>query len=785
MNKQLNTPVRVDQISVSAIDDFPNISLKFKNVYVEESFKNSSDPLIKADEVRFSFNLLEVYQGNYEVKKVKISGSEVFLRVTKQGVNNYEIFKATNKNSENSKVSLDLSSVTLDNLSFNYTSHRSNVSIECFTKETQAAINIRDQKYFIKSIGEVELVELMVNEKAFANNKLLNINSELIYDDDRKFVDFKNSILKINGSDFTTYGNYSFTESQTIDFFLEATQTNLETILAILPERISKNLEKYKSSGGLSFDLNISGEFDEKKLPKLTMNFGLLDSEISYPENNIQIQNALAEGKLDIPDLSQPNKGVLEFYNIKGSLESKPFEGSLTMKDFANPYVALDFEGLFEGLSLANFLGLKNFNSISGELKVDFEMTGRINDLKKKETAANVKTSGEIEFKNLSFEHKSFYYPLKQLNGNLLFNTNDVAISGVTGYYGSSDFLVNGFFKNIIAYALFENEPIGIEADLKSKFINLDELLKSDQNSTDYNFKLSPNLLLKFNCNVDKLSFRRFKPFNISGDLQIKNQVAYTRKLAFNSSGGKATLSGIADASKRNIVDIESSFEVDNVNIDSVFYVFENFNQDFLIDQNLRGKIKANVETSLRLNSQLKLLPESLSATISTSIIGGELNDFEPMQKLSKYVEEDKLDHLTFSELRNEIFIENKTIYLPQMEVSSNVSTIKIGGTHTFDQQIDYHVVAPLRNKEKIDPDEAFGAIEEDVEGRSKLFLKIVGTTSNHRIVYDKKRVKEKIVQDLKKEMDELKRAFKNKGLDKKKAIELEEDDYFDWDDDS
>ncbi|MEL7003582.1 MAG: hypothetical protein AAFN93_12735 [Bacteroidota bacterium] len=108
---------------------------------------------------------------------------------------------------------------------------------------------------------------------------------------------------------------------------------------------------------------------------------------------------------------------------------------------------------------------------------------------------------------------------------------------------------------------------------------------------------------------------------------------------------------------------------------------------------------------------------------------------------------------------------------------------INIGGTHTFGQKIDYSVVAPLRSKKKIDPDEAFGAIEEDTQGRTKLYLKIIGTTSDYRIIYDKKEVKKKIISDLKKEADELKRAFKEKGLKKKKTVELEEDDYFDWDD--
>jgi hypothetical protein len=185
----------------------------------------------------------------------------------------------------------------------------------------------------------------------------------------------------------------------------------------------------------------------------------------------------------------------------------------------------------------------------------------------------------------------------------------------------------------------------------------------------------------------------------------------------------------------------------------------------------------------MTLNEKLKLFQETLIANISTTIKNGELNNFEPLHKLDKYLDDDNLNRLRFADLKNDIHIENKIVYIPQMEVSSNVTTIQISGTHTFDQRIDYRVIAPLRSKKKIDPDEAFGAIEETNTGNTKIFLKIVGTTDNYSVIYDKEAVKKKIVSDLKKEVVELKEAFKLKGKIKKKEIELTEDDYFDWGD--
>jgi Asp-tRNA(Asn)/Glu-tRNA(Gln) amidotransferase B subunit len=64
---------------------------------------------------------------------------------------------------------------------------------------------------------------------------------------------------------------------------------------------------------------------------------------------------------------------------------------------------------------------------------------------------------------------------------------------------------------------------------------------------------------------------------------------------------------------------------------------------------------------------------------------------------------------------------------------------------------------------------------------KSRLFLKITGTTDDYRIQYDTEAVRKKIASDLKKEVQELKEAFKSKSRKQQKEVELSQDEYFDW----
>ena len=68
-----------------------------------------------------------------------------------------------------------------------------------------------------------------------------------------------------------------------------------------------------------------------------------------------------------------------------------------------------------------------------------------------------------LNLQNIGLVYGADKIELQNLTGNMQFNNNDLALSNVTGKVGNSDFLLNGFFKNIITFLLFENQPIGIE----------------------------------------------------------------------------------------------------------------------------------------------------------------------------------------------------------------------------------------------------------------------------------------------------------------------------------
>ncbi len=800
-NKSLNTPVHVGAIEVNAFDKFPMIALTFNQVRIEESFPNSQENLLKADRVHFTFNPISLIRGDYSIRQVHLENADLSLKIDRQGRPNYAILKesGTGKKSP-SKIQLRLNRIHLINTHFTYQNEALAQNVDVHTPSLRASLQNQGTYFDIAAEGQLKSNVLNFDSISYLKGKNWLIDAKFSYDGAKGNISFSPSSLKLSGSkaSFLVYGGYRFGKINTVDLFMEGESANIQTLLQLLPEKWVQPLSAYKSKGEVFFDLELGGAISKNQSPGLKVDFGFKGATVFHPGTKAQIQKANLIGSFETSSLRDLHKASLSLKEMEGILEGTPFRADFEMKNLEDPIVKLDFKGELEVVSLLKFHPIEAIRSATGKVEIDIELEGRLNDFKNKSTAQRVNTSGEIGMQKIGIDMGNEDLMLNDLSGSLIFNKSDLAISDVSGRLGRSDFLLNGFLVNIVTYFLFEGQPLSIAADLKSEFIDLDALLSerfqedipestSAAPVTDtvaYSLSIPENLVLSFDCNVEQLHFRRFHPEHIQGKLKVKEQLAALQKISFNALGGNIKLNSLVNTRNPDRMTAKSDLTLYRIDIDSIFYVFENFNQDFLVDRHLKGQIYAGIMSEMAFDKNLNLDNKSLTADISTSIKNGELNNFEPMQMLSKYVRQENLDHLRFSDLANDIHIENETIYLPEMEIRSNVSNILISGTHTLDQHIAYTVVAPIRNKERIDKDEAFGAIEEDASGRSKVYLKILGTTSDYTILYDTKSVKKKIIKDLKKEVKELKDAFKSKGKTEKKDKELEEDDYFDWDED-
>lgn len=775
-NKHIDTPIDVGKIDISVFSHFPNISIDLQNVTIKESNNEHKGILGKAKQISITFNALDVVNKNYSINGLHLSDVELNLEIDRNGVPNYLFYK---KDSASEGGMFALKNLTGEKLKIDYLDQNSGYHVAVYVKNAKSRLTRLDHLLKISARGGLVSDEIRVDKRVFLNNKVIDFETNFELDLQKRIYNFKKGKLYVDQGEFEVSGKIDVAQKN-IDLNIDGVNTTFRTINSLLSSDLSKYFNDYNSKGSVYFSGQVKGNYSQNSNLQTTVKFGADHASFFHPQYKKQINNVSLIGNFTTGETNKPSNYILDIKDFSCELEEKLLAGSMTLNNFDDYRIDLSLKGEADVNSLLLLFPKKYIKAAFGNLKMDVHINGK---LKNPKLTDNLMADGEVELKNVSFVLTGEKLPFNKINGSLMLRKNDLAISDLRGYVGNSNFKLNGFIKDISKVLMAKNREYKMQADLQSSYLDFDELLKSNFASRDttknntYEFRISPMISLDFNCEIVHLKFKRFHGRDMKGQIEVNKQIVVLNNVYFSSMGGRVNVSGSVNSKKDNLVETISEVNLNNIDVDSIFYVFKNFNQDWLVDKNLKGQLDTDIYLYMNFDKNLALNSESLVADIETSIANGELNDFEPMMKLSKFVEEESLSKMRFSRMTTEIRIENRMIYLPEMEIGSNISNILISGTHTFDKDIDYHLKVPLKNFIRI---RKMRDYNQNARKGMSLLLKITGNTSDYKISFDTKALKDSFKKDFLDEGAEWK-DLKMTGSQVEEEIPEFEDEYFDF----
>jgi hypothetical protein len=219
----------------------------------------------------------------------------------------------------------------------------------------------------------------------------------------------------------------------------------------------------------------------------------------------------------------------------------------------------------------------------------------------------------------------------------------------------------------------------------------------------------------------------------------------------------------MVDASQKGKLLLSCDGKINKVNVNKLFYEFDNFGQNSMKDENLKGSITSDVQFAGVWSSNLKPNIPKMYASADIKIEDGELLNYAPMKGLSRFLKVSDLDDVKFATLHNHIEVKDRVVHIPAMEIKSSALNIIASGEHTFDNVIDYHIrlllsqILSQKAKKAKKENEEFGVVEDDGLGRTNLYVNVTGTVDNPVYTYDAKGVKAKLAVDFLKEKKNLK----------------------------
>ncbi|QHL88291.1 hypothetical protein GU926_12955 [Nibribacter ruber] len=794
-NKHIKTKVAVEKIDVSLWEKFPQVAISLQNVEITEAVPGSTAPLAKLKNIHSTFSLWDLVWGEYRIREIYLEEGEVHVKVLSNGEVNYLFYQSADT-AQTGKLSFDLQGITLRKVHVLYVDAPLQQRYDVQAHLMKAALTLEEPLVNIKLKGNARVNTIRLAGNEYLKQKELTLGSQLSVDAERKHVALQPSELRVGKAQYQFGGTIDYANKTHLDLALEGKNTDVQSLVALLPRQATQSFAQYQSQGDVYFKGTVTGEASHKKSPAIQVSFGCRQASFFHPEYQEKLEQVSFTGRFSNGTLRNSQTSVVELRNIKGQLRGKPFSGEFVYANFLNPDVQAKLKADLDVAHVFGLFPVKEVKNGSGRALVDFSFAGNLRAFKANPRGAGISTSGEVQLQNVSLLFSQHPLPFKGVQGTFQVRRNDVAISDLKGTIGETDFLVNGFLKNALGYLFLDNQRLRVEADFKTRYLNLDQLLaasttappvKRPSGKVDaygYALNMPAHLELDINAAVTSLKFRRFKAKQLHGNVRLQNQVISSPNIAMQVVGGRFQVQGSVDA-RQPLIKINSTANIQDIKVDSLFYAFEDFGQAFITQRHLHGTLTARIESELFFDHHLNAREDLMQAEINTTLRDGQLLNWAPLQKMSTFISRGELANLRFSEIKNNFYIQDRTIYIPEMEIKSSTSrfnNITLSGMHTFDQQMDYKLKIPLSGatKAKRDKDERFGVIATTATASPNLFLTIKGREGNFKVAYDQERVKAKIAADLKTEKQELKELFQGKKKEEKKAVKPTTE-YFDF----
>ncbi len=776
LNKHLNSEVKIDpkNIDLTIISTFPDCSIEFKEVLMLEALPGKNrDTLLYAGKLNLHFSVKDIWNKKYNIQKINLKSGVIKLKVLKDGSNNYKFWKenATDVKTENGSLRFDLKRVEIADSRLLYKDRKHVFKTELDIDHLIFRGSFADADYELGTEAKLKIKTIAQAKTTYLKNKDCKLSLDLQVNGDT--YQFKKASVRINRLNLDLNGEFAYADSlESLNVSYRADDLEIASVLSLLPEQYKAKVSDYESSGNLYASGSV--KYSGSKVYSVSSDFGIQNASVTYKPQSTTAEKVNLEGHLKMTGASS----LLEIKNIQLHLGNDHLTGLCTIRNFQDPFLQLKTSASFHLENLQKFWPIDTLTALKGILKLDAEVEGLLNDLKDKTFSSQVRVALQAHVSGLEAQFKDDEKVYAVENCSVIAGDRDIEVKDLVLKRGGSVIKLNGKAPGLFNHLMDRNNPLILIGSIYSGQLNMEDFLGRTNTAKDKETNtaqlIPANLFCKLNAAIEQFSFGKFQAGAITGELEIKNQKAMLSDMKFTAMDGDVEVSAFADNSHHKLEVVLQS-KMNNINISTLFAQLNNFGQETLKDNNLKGYATATVDFSGNWSNNLEADLSSIKTTCNLNIQKGELIDFKPLQSLSRFVDVEELKRIKFSSLQSNIEIKNKIIQIPRTSIKNSALDIEVWGTHSFNNDIDYHIqllISELLARKRKNPDSEFGPIEKDNDNKRSAFISMKGTIDNPVIKYDKKGLKEKINADIKKEKQNLKQLFREEfGLFKKDSL--------------
>ena len=811
INSQLRTPVLVQDVQLGIWQHWPMVSVSFKGVQGNSVRETDDEPLFYAQTLSLSFNLKDLYNKQYIVREIVVSGGDFNLKHYGKGENNYKIWKTRDNSDQN--LRFQLRRILFRNTLVRYRDIPAKHDFQVLFRNVTARgeLYAKGQEFDLE--GAVDVHSMKAGGFVFLSRKKARIEVRLSNDQDSNEFVLDKGIISIGDTKFGTRGLVRYDKkSPYLEFRFRSRSMQVDHALSLLPAESIKVLESYRFKGNIAFEMEIKGDYTQNPL-SLSAAFSYDQGEAEHRESGIKAEGLRMKGTFCNGGIRGWAHSRLDLEELEASFPSGKIAGKFALHDFQKPEVSYQGFLALDAADLQQFAGILPDCRLGGRVQGTLYFRNIFPSLRPAQWTAgdfsDMEARGHLAFRALSLQWPGIE-ALQVDSLSVEFDSKVLKTRPFVARVADNEIHLRLFIENYAPYLMLPGQDLILTAGLSSPEIDLacwrswfealgnrgaksslkEESLPGNAIQPNGRSGFQPgketdsaagraigngrewgSLWRHLHADVRFDAGRVLFPQTVVSHAKglIRYEPGRIRMEDFSGNAFQGSFSGQMEVSMDGGAwPVSLSGRLVSIDIASCFRAFNDFGLEKFGYENIGGRLSSDVRLSCRWDAgSRKVDPSSLSLKAGVTVKDGLLQDLEALEKLSRFTGENDLRSIRFADLQNEIEIRDGLIHIPRMEIVSYAANFSLSGLHGFDNRVFYEVDIALsdllsrnrRQRMKAKREEEFGVVEES-GGRLRLPLEIQGLLPDVEIKYAFRRARQGAKERLKEQRQRMREAF-------------------------
>lgn len=711
INEKVDAKVSFADADLSLFKNFPKATVTLDKLLIINKAPFEGDTLVSLGELNLKMSIKELFKGKEEAMEIEgITSKNGFINIifNKDGIGNFDIALKDNKPKEEGKsepMLLKIQKYQIENFKFQYFDESSQMRmvIDSLNHEGTGDFNNTKLDLDTKSTAKVSFDMGKIN---YMKNVALSLDAVLGIDLEKSKYTFKENKALINQLPLEFDGFIQMVDAgQVYDLKFKTPTSSFKNFLGLIPAAYSSSLDGVKTTGDFTVNGFAKGMLTDTTIPKFNIAIASNNGSFQYPSLPKSVQSIVIDTKI-VNETGIMNDTYVNLDKLSFRIDQDVFNAKANIKNIStNALVDAALKGTINLANLSKAYPIKLDKPLTGILKADVTTKFDMASVEKSQYQ-NINNAGTIGLTGFNYADANGKN-MTISNALVQFNPSQVHLKQFNAKTGKSDLSVTGVLDNFYGF-MFRKQELKGNFNLSSNQLVVSDFMTTSTaptatgttEATAAKTKKSEPLKIPafLNCTLtakaNTVLYDNLTLKDVSGKMIIKDEKVTLENIKTSIFGGNIGASGsVSTKGKTPVFDM-------NLNLNQVD-IQQSFTQLDMLKKiaPIAGIVNGKINTTIKLNGNLdatEMTPDL--KTISGDLIGQLLsttinsNNSTLLTALTSNLKFIDLNKVNLNDIKAALTFKDGKVNVKPFEIKYQDIKAVVGGSHGFDQNMDYNI---------------------------------------------------------------------------------------------